>query len=359
MPLVRFPTVKGLVYTIDLTKIADREFPRTVEVPFQQGYSEEIIIDWGDGTTPERVNSPGVNERPTHTYATGDGDVFKVVVRSNTGHLPIIFVPASLADAETSSPTYNISLALVAVDHCGGICGNGQNTNSGFYASRNLKYVDARALIQPQAKRISYGLYKTAVEQSIESFRLEFMTECLFQTFLFRECKGLTGNLWAGMLDAFSGLENFANFFAGCARITGGIPEGYMDKLVNAKVISSMFKGTGLTVIPDGLLDNCTLVEQAAMTFGVMNDDVENNVPGFSNIPTGLFDNCPNLNNVKYCFFRATAQSPYVFWNEDGTIDTERFPNLTEANVDSCYGRCDSMDATQIPIAFGGSWSVS
>ena len=103
-------TPKGLVYTIDLSKIADRANPRTVEAPIYGGIQEPTIIEWGDGTS----DTVTTGSFPTHTYAEGTGNIFTVTLRSATGHLPDLIL--SQGDQYNStSPNANVTLAVIHV----------------------------------------------------------------------------------------------------------------------------------------------------------------------------------------------------------------------------------------------------
>ena len=172
MPLIRFPTVKGLVYTIDLSKIADRENPRTVEAPIRESVQEQTIIDWGDGESS--IVNVGDTTYPSHTYAA-EG-VYTVVMRSATGHLPLIVF---YLDTGTAAATHNISYAVVSVDHFAGDTGNPNGTTGIVFFLRrciNCTYTDTRILGLSKWTSISTScFYTSSLMQPVESFCFDFI----------------------------------------------------------------------------------------------------------------------------------------------------------------------------------------
>jgi len=290
MPLIRFPTVKGLVFTIDLSKIADRENPRTIEAPLYNYAQEPIIIEWGDGEV-SKLDVAQASNFPSHTYAEGAGEVFRVTVRSVTGHLPVIIF-------YNSSANLNITLAVTSVDHFAGW--SGRTTPSGFasYAKNtsNLIYIDPRIIGLPTWNNTDGAHSYSGIEQPVESFCLDFMSQ----------------NKYLGAL--------FGN-----TKVFGRVPRGF-------------FK-------------NVTLMEQCHNSFANTNISGE--------LPEDLLDNNQNLNFIGSMFNGCTGlTTPYIFWNQDGTIDTEKHPNLTANNATNVYANCTSELRAQVPTAYGGTMTV-
>lgn len=320
MPLIRFPTVKGLVYTIDLSKIADRANPRTVEAPIQAigTFPEPITIDWGDGVV-ETIAS--AESRPSHEYsAVGK---YTVTIRSVTGNLPRI----SVNKGQTINDVTNTTYAIVSLDHFGG-----QINNSNrqiylyiFFNTVNMTYCDPR-IIAP-----GYGdLYKcfqnSGIEQPLASFCLDFCALDSSYTFdsAFQNTK-VNGPIPGGFFKNAVSAQRFSSTFSGCNYLTGPIPKGLFDNCVSATIINSTFSDcSGLTSIPDD-----------------------------------LFDNCPNITSFINAFRRCTALAgePYVFWNADGTINTDKFPSLTAENAGNCYAQSSLI--AKVPTAYGGTMTVS
>lgn len=223
MPLIRFPTPTGLVYTIDLTKIADRANPRTVEAPISSGYRETTIIEWGDGTSD--IISGNVN-RPTHTYAEGAGDVFAVVMRSATGHLPKILFSG---DSDNTA-TYSVTLAVTSVDHFAGWSGPDASGSyfSAFRNAANLRYYDARLTALPKWNSFLRAFQAVGIEK-----------------------------IQPGTFEFCSDNTNLAAAFTNCLNLTD-IPAGLFDNQPNVTTINGLFNGCSyLTAIPAGLFDNC------------------------------------------------------------------------------------------------------
>lgn len=268
MPLGRAIS-KGLVYTIDLSKIADRENPRTVEAPIYGEVQEPTYIDWGDGSAPQVVTS---GTWPTHTYAEGTGDVFTVTVRTATGHLPFIrFSPPSASVVGD----YAIVKAVTAIDHFCGWAGNATVTQARMLANQcsNLTYVDPRFCGQARVSNLD-RCFATGVnlEQPIESFCFDFCDASAIDTFaaIFSACRKIYGTIPAGMFDNNTATVSFANAFNGCINLTG---------------------------------------------------------------------------------------KAYVFWKADGSLDTDKFPNLNNGN--NAYYNCIGLNRAEIPTDYGGTMTVS
>lgn len=268
MPLVRFPTPTGLVYTIDLRKIADRANPRTVEAPISAVSGlKPTVIDWGDGTSETVTAASG--SYPTHTYAEGAGDVFQVVMRNETGN----FRPIRFKKTANSTIEQNIELACVSVDHFTGVQESISGTfsqHSMFRACANVRYVDPRVVASTSVTDSGYLLYNCEnLDQPIESFYFGLMP---YLTSLFTA-------------------------FYGCRKIHGA-PRADM-------------------------LDGCYSIANLTQTF----------------------QNCVSLT------------SPFVFWKDDGTLDTDRFPSLSTAP--NCYYGCTADLRAQVPTDYGGTMTVS
>lgn len=258
MPLGR-SIVKGLVYTIDLTKLADRELPsgstqtleeyrRTVEAPVS-GYREPFVIEWGDGTSNTYTSTVNL---PTHTYANNAGNVFQVIVRSVSGRMPGL----PFSGDSTDTPEKKITVAVTGIDHFAGTIG-ADTVRSYYGAFRNtvnLRYYDARMTALPTWNAMTRVFQNSGIEQ-IEPNAFEFCSEN----------------------------TNLSSAFQGCTHLTA-IPAGLFDNQPNVNTINAVFSGcTHLTAIP-----------------------------------AGLFDNCVSLINTDYAFNSCSriAGEPYAFWNQ-------------------------------------------
>lgn len=293
---------KGLRYTIDLSKIADRENPRTVEAPMRGGefqLTEEFFIDWGDGNTTEVP--VGTTVIPTHTYADGAGDVFQVVLRNTRGQLPKIAVTETSAGTEGTNPTKNLTLAIISVDHFAGVMGASTSSlGIAFYHCANLKYIDTRIAGGSNITGLNSAFSRcTALEQPIKSFCLDFLSEVV------------------SSYNAF-----------GFTKIYGDIPDGFMDGLVRLSNAGYTFRDCGqITYMPVGLLDKCVSLSDT----------------------TYMFLNCNHQSLV----------SPCVFWKEDWTIDSDKHPSLTAEKTAGTFAGCNATLRAKVPTAYGGTMTVS
>lgn len=221
MPLIRFPTVKGLVYTIDLTKIADRENPRTVEAAvfsttyFTGGYT----VDWGDGSSDTYTTEA----YPEHTYAEGAGDIFTVVIRSATGKLPFCKWLKANSAAEESNPSTAVTRAIVSFDHfAGSLPGTTVSLGAVFRGCRNLEYMDTRYVGYYAASTLVNACDNcNSLEQSAESFCFSFSSSVTGAGALFNNCRKLQGELPADFLDGLTACAQFNNTFYYCQSLDG------------------------------------------------------------------------------------------------------------------------------------------
>lgn len=298
--LTRFLSPKGLVFTVDLSKISDRENPRTVEAPISSSTAqvqEPTLIEWGDGQTSVIDSSTALPL--THEYQTVG--VYQVTMRSATGHLPYIRFSAGDGASAGSNPLFNVTLAVVSIDHFDGLIGNEQ-PKVGVYAARhakNLTYMDPRFLGLHLWSSINLAIRGGAeLYQPVESFCFDFLTNCTSAQGVFYNCVKLYGSIPAGFMDGLSGAGNLDSFFASCANLTGGIPADMFDKCISATSFSNTFAG------------------------------------------------CYKL-----------TPPPYIFWKEDGSLDTDKFPLLNSAT--NCYSNCSADMCAQVPEAYGGTMTVS
>ena len=72
-----------------------------------------------------------------------------------------------------------------------------------------------------------------------------------------------------------------------------------------------------------------------------------------------MFDNNRNtirFNNAFYACTMLTGKA-YVFWKADGSLDTDKFPNLIGGG--GAYYNCFGLNLAEIPTAYGGTMTVS
>ena len=285
---------KGLVFTVDLSKLANRELPegsemtvdeyrRSIEAPISSGYREPTVIEWGDGTSD--IITGNVN-RPAHTYAEGAGDVFTVVIRSATGHIPHILFSGDASD----TATYNITLAVTSVDHFAGW--SGSDASGSYYAAfrntANLRYYDARLTSLPTRGTTTRLFQRSGIDQ-IHPNTFEFCSENTNISMAFNTCLNLTD-----------------------------IPAGLFDNLPNVSTINGLFSG-------------CSYLTA---------------------IPAGIFDNCISITDTDYAFngCNRIGGAPYAFWNQSYAA------NITsKANT---YRNCSVALKAQVPEDYGGTMTV-
>ena len=231
MPLIRFPTPTGLVYTIDLSKIADRANPRTVEAPISGEIQEPTVIDWGDGSSEVVTNGTF----PEHTYADGAGDVFTITIRSATGHLPFCYWAKETTNTDT--PAGAFTFGTISIDHFAGWLGaqTARSYGSGIRNTRNLKYCDPRLPGLSRWTNLGNLLSGSGIEQSAGSICLDFVTQNTTFQNAFRACASLTPPpyiFWtaSGEVDTarFPSLAGWANCYAECAEtLRAQVPTAY------------------------------------------------------------------------------------------------------------------------------------
>lgn len=262
--MLLMPTPKGLVFTVDLSKLEGRENPRTVEAPIvtSGSYPEPIFVDWGDGSAPEQISS---GAWPSHEYAA-EG-VYTITIRTVTGHLPdIMFTSNTSVDEEAEK---GVTDAIVSVDHFSGWIGN-QTSRIYRYVMMNtvnLKYFDARIFGQCTWTNLQRALDNCGSVQPFRSMCFDFCDSLSTLYVAFRNSK-MTGPLPNRMF-ANCPVGSFSECFRGCLN---------------------------LTYIPNDLLGDTSTVTSMSGTFR-----------GCSN---------PDLTD------------PFVFWKDDGTVDANRFPSL-------------------------------
>lgn len=317
---------KGLRFTVDLSKITARENPRTIQLPVSTtgNFPEPLIVDWGDGNV-EVISSGGGTGWNTHTYAAGAGDVFTVVVRCATGHFPYVRFAMLVSNASDDlTPTHNITLAVTSVDHFAGVSTTA-NASTGvggslFKEAANVKHVDPRLVGQNDYTSLLHCFTRSGIEQPLESFCLHFCTKLTVITSAFF---GTSATHVPG--DLFRGLEEVTKangVFAYCPHIAT-IGAGLFDDMTALTDAGNMFSScTSLTAIPENIFDKCVRLTSIANAFRTCS---------------------------------AVTSDPYVFWDENGDIDTTRFPNLTAGNASGVYAGCSGTLRAKVPQAYGGT----
>lgn len=237
----------GLVYKIDLSKIADRENPRTVEAPIyvSGSYPEPVIIDWGDGSS--EVISSGA--WPTHTYAA-DG-VYTVTLRTATGHLPRLVFATDSATVEK-----NLTLAVTAIDHFGGTVTYPSNSDADRRQTAlcrntaNLNYADPRIAAVPEVSGLLGAFAASGIAQPLDGFCFDFMT-------MVADIRNLFSNAVNAYGKAPRLPEHATNILSAFAftQITDFEPLPS-----NVQVIGSVFRATQITRFPEipTTLTNCS-----------------------------------------------------------------------------------------------------
>lgn len=243
--LIRFPTTKGLVYTIDLSKIADRENPRTVEAPLFNLWRDDVYIDWGDGTT-ERLAARNDNYYPAHTYE-GTENIYKIVIRNYNGNLPTITFCHSSDGWNVEEPTLNLTRAVVAVDHFAGIIGRGQLNGMGNHIARkciNMEYLDPRLPGLYIWTNYDSGFNSAILNQPAASFCLSFATSAQTTTSLFRLTK-INGDLPEDFLSTMAVNSSVVNMFYGCTELTSPYIFWNTDGTIDNEKMPSLANGGG------------------------------------------------------------------------------------------------------------------
>ena len=337
MPLIRFPTVKGLVYTIDLSKITDRENPRVVEAAIRDSIQEPTVIDWGDGSPLETVSTGAFHE---HTYAAGAGDVFTVVIRSATGHLPRCKFSAD-SNQNINPPTKNLTHAVTSIDHFAGWCGLAAGSAGNYMLMRtaNLQYADPRYVCGAFWTSMSEACPYSGFRMSGDVFSFEFQSSTDFG-YAFSNCRGLTGKtpkLHDGVTrlaytfqscieltelgDLPSSITNWAYAFHNCYQMVGQFPDISSATGGMANTFYSCTKLAGpIPDIPSGVTSlksafyNC----RSATAFP---ENIANTITDVSN----TFESCFGLNIVE--------NSAPELWNSANypsiTASTQCFKGLT------------------------------
>ena len=197
----------------------------------------------------------------------------------------------------------NLSYAVVSVDHFAGETGNAER--SGGYLFRNcmnVKYIDTRLAGSPYYNSFfaAFACYPVAGESSLEQ---------PIGSFCFDFCTAVTG---------------FTVTFYRATKIHGDIPEGFFDNVTLANTFEAVFQSTGIESVPATLFDQC----KAITSLG------------------SIFRTCEQLTGA-----------PYIFWKPDGSLDTDKLPNLSSGT--SAYLGCSAELRAQVPTAYGGTMTVS
>lgn len=384
--LTRFLSPKGLVYTIDLSKIADRENPRTVEAPFATtaNYRGPVIVDWGDGSEPDVFTS---GYFPPHEYE--QEGVYRVVIRAENGLLPPISFNTHYSSEAQTNPAKNITWAVTSIDHFAGMSWD-NIIGIVVYCTgcKNLKYVDPRIIGMPNRTAAYWSVaYCPNLEQPIGSFTCEFMQLTSINALngmfaispklngelngrmfagqnppgsisaLFNGCSGITGSIPGELFSSFTQATGASSIFQNCSGLTGSIPEELFDACINIESLAYAFSGcSNLTdSIPEGLFQKATSVtnfnnvftgcsklsgELPTGLFGY-NINAQNfagafaGCVGLEGIQSGLFSNNGALTTVQFCFQNCTGLT---------TIPSDLFDNCTQlTSVGHCFDNCSNI----------------
>ncbi len=340
MPLGR-SIVKGLVYTIDLSKIADRENPRTVEAPFKlNAYTEPVIVDWGDGTS-ETMTSGAF---PVHTYAEGIGDVFRVTVRNSTGHIPEM----SFSNDQNATVVHNLTLAVTSVDHFGGWTGGATvGLANAFRNTANLQFCDPHISGVANSTSFSNVFSGSGISQPLHALNFEFCTQATYFSSCFNGCVNAIGSTpklpesAIGIISAFQGCVNLdgeitplpssitaAGYaFYNCRNLTGNYPSFpsatgslafafYECNKLNGKIPdiadgvtsiqNTFYQNRAASAFPDNIAASITDVRNAFYNCQTLNVS--------TNAAPELWDtgDYPSISQSSGCFYGLTNLSNYA-----------------------------------------------
>ena len=76
-------------------------------------------------------------------------------------------------------------------------------------------------------------------------------------------------------------------------------------------------------------------------------------------IPAGIFaQNTQALSfNATFYWCTVLTGAPFVFWKQDGSLDTDKYPSLEDGS--NCYGHCSDALKAQVPTAYGGTMTIN
>ena len=140
-----------------------------------------------------------------------------------------------------------------------------------------------------------------------------------------------------GILD----VGNLNGYFSGCSNLTISATDGL--NCPNTTDFSfCFFNCTGLTAIPTGLFDECTLVTTFSFCFysctGINTD-----------LPANLILYNVEIDNCGYMFYGCASMTG------DGTAFCDQATTHGVTTTNSCFAGCTSLpDYDDIPAAFGG-----
>lgn len=143
---------------------------------------------------------------------------------------------------------------------------------------------------------------------------------------MFAECTNLGAIPGSTFLQGLGNVENCNHLFAD-STVSGAIPSGFFDSLVNCMSFSAIFRNcTGITAIPSGLFDYCTSLTEAEAAFQKTK---------ITSIPNNLFSNT-KLENSMGCFAECDILTGVV------TQGNKLFPT-TLINAYETFYKCSAL----------------
>ena len=328
----------------------------TVRLPIPANYSNNYVVDWGDGTV-ETYTSEAF---PSHEYKNTAEETYTVRISGTVKHFGYVDFGEPGADSEYSTFVKYLT-KLVS-------WGEVEAERYAFAHCRNL----AGAIPAPQentfkaTKHLSLLFYNCeSLEGPIPGNLFDNALNIEDASYLFSECKNLTGSIPEGLFDNFGKVTDFAAIFNNCEKLEGPIPYALFDNCTNVETFSYAFAGTTNLSgsIPNGLFASSNKATRFMYVF--YNSGVEGQIPqdlfdgcteaidfgaAFQNckgltgpIPANLFEDCTKAERFGYAFYGCSGLT--------GIVPAELFKNCNNIkNMSYTFANASSLEGVELNV---------
>lgn len=328
------------------------------------GNSENLIIDYGDGTQEEKTGNINQNSLIKHTY-TLPGE-YEVKITGTCAAFDYFQLPTDNDKIIGLIQWGTVFTERIAFTNCINLTGNipSPSTNTMKNIINVSRMFKNTAIIGQIPPYLFYG--GENIELAYECFMECKNLDSVIPKTLFQDMKnlkqihnmfsdsGVIGNIPEELLTNNVELNRIEYLFSGCNGIIGNVPANLFSKNMNITSFRGVFRGCNITSIDENLFSNNVAATDFANVF--------RECKKLKNIPNNLFANNVEALQFNDCFrecISLEALPNNLFANNDkATNFTETFYgcinlqgnaiNLWETNLNAvgtqCFYDCKNLD---------------
>ena len=255
----------------------------TARLPIPPVYSNDFIVDWGDGNIERFPYGEKRYNELTHKYnGLTEGTTFEVKVSGTVWKLYCEYIDNSITEVvqwgntglEEMHYAFKNHKALTSIP------------TDNAYAFANISNLSSTFSGCSSLSSIGEGIFEHCKRNITSAERC------------FENCTSLE-TLPDGLFEGFEKTINFTYCFYGCVSLKE-LPEGMFKNCTNAENFSHSFFGCrSLEYLPERMFENCINIKNFFYCFL--------SCESLKSIPEGLFNDSVNVSNFNRCFSQCSS----------------------------------------------------